>query len=194
MVQSKMDLISNATSSVINVQAGSECDVALGDLRCMACSPDQGLWFSVLPYETDVALCSCYCDKLFANCSTATMVSNSSMTVSTYYSSAEEFCYRILQSTFHVNSVNTRQCFRDKRPCTADDYLGVYTPCISGLRKAYFYLKDGVECTGGVPLPSPVFNLPCSKQPFLLPLISFHFLKKKKTSLANLDSTSLQDR
>jgi len=47
-----------------------------------------------------------------------------------------------------------------QRACTLDDFAGTYTQCVRNQRNLIWYLKQGVDCTGGE-VPTNKFNLPC---------------------------------
>ena len=133
----------------------------------MPCSGDQDLWFTYQPYEVSVAICPQFCSNLFSKCASATLISNNATVANSF--SSDEFCYRILNPTFHVNMQNTGNCFDDLRPCTESDYFGLYSVCVNDKRNAYFFKKQDSMCSGGVALPNPVIGVACG-------------MKKKKNS------------
>eukprot|EP01102_Stenamoeba_stenopodia_P004225 TRINITY_DN144_c0_g1_i1.p1 TRINITY_DN144_c0_g1~~TRINITY_DN144_c0_g1_i1.p1 ORF type:complete len:1356 (+),score=219.31 TRINITY_DN144_c0_g1_i1:182-4249(+) len=141
----------------------SSCNQAIRGAQCLLCSPAQSAFFSLHNYGNSIKLCQSFCDSLYENCKSSKLANNKSKTVEQEFASSsnpgDDFCYAVFHPHWNVE-VSTSNCEMD-RPCTEDDYVGVYTPCHEGVRSAVYYLKENVKCTGGVPLPASKTDLPC---------------------------------
>ncbi|KAL6055649.1 hypothetical protein QOT17_016632 [Balamuthia mandrillaris] len=148
------------------------CQDLFGELACIYCHPNQGLYFRRKPVSSlpdELHLCSSFCDRLYQACGSATLKDRDGIAVNQAYRSGTEFCrddphwFQLWDPDVITEGDN---CFDpSSRPCTAEDYVGEYTECIDNHRNFVYHKKQPAtgeeECHGGIPLPAPVIGLNC---------------------------------